>query len=71
MVFPVMVNSRIDHDLAEPAFKRTDGIGIGGFEPVDFHKYFQETIVQNFNSIFFPIAIALADRHSIAIERAI
>jgi hypothetical protein len=71
VVFPEMINRSIDHDLPEPTFEGTHRISIGGFKPVYFNKYLQESVIEDFGGIFFVVGIAVADRHSISVERGI
>ena len=71
MVFPEMIDGRIDHDLSKPSFKGADCVGISWFETVDFDKDFQEAVIEDFVGIFFVSGISVADRHGISIERAI
>ena len=71
VVFPEMINRGIDHDLTEPAFKGTHRVRISGFKPVYFNKHFQESVIEDFGGIFFVVGIAVANRHSISVERGI
>ena len=71
MIFPEMINCCIDHDLSQPTFEGAYRIGVSGFEPVYFNEYFQEPIVEDLGGIFFVVCIAVANRHSISVERTI
>lgn len=71
MIFPEMIDCSIDHDFPEPAFKGAHRISISGFKPVYLNKYFQESVIEDLGGVFFVVGIAVADRHSISVERGI
>jgi hypothetical protein len=71
LVFSEMINGGIYHYLSNPSFKGADNISISWLVMVYFFKHLQKSIIQDLKGIILFAGIAVADGHSIPIERAI
>lgn len=71
VIFPAVVYCCVNQNLPDPSFKGIHFIGIGGSIAMDFFKDLEKAVVKDFNGVFSSLRVAVADRHTIAVERVI